>query len=128
ISNAMDDNESRLANLLDALNSSIKTLMEANEYNRVAVVCYSGKPNESVAASKVLLPLKHYSSSQTYFSINDRTTTTSERTVSWNIDGESGNHTVQQAHATNTQMGLYTGMNLLTVSDTTVEIKGQTVR
>ena len=128
ISNAMDDNESRLANLLDALNSSIKTLMEANEYNRVAVVCYSGKPNESVAASKVLLPLKHYSSSQTYFSINDRTTTTSERTVSWNIDGESGNHTVQQAHATNTQMGLYTGMNLLTVSDTTVEINGQTVR
>ena len=128
ISNVMDDNESRLANLLDALNSSIKTLMEANEYNRVAVVCYSGKPDESVSASKVLLDLKHYSSSQTYFSINDRTTTTSERTVSWNIDGESGNHTVQQPHATNTQMGLYTGMNLLTDSDTTVEINGQTVQ
>jgi len=128
ISNAMDDNESRLANLLDALNSSIKTLMEANEYNRVAVVCYSGKPDDSVSASKVLLPLNHYSSSQTYFSISDRKATTSERTVSWNIDGESGNHTVQQAHATNTQMGLYTGMNLLTVSDTTVEINGQTVR
>lgn len=129
ISNAMDDNESRLANLLDALNSSIKTLMEANEYNRVAVVCYSGKPDESVSASKVLLPLNHYSSSQTYFSINDRTATTLERTVSWNIDGVSGNHTVQQPHATNTQMGLYTGMNLLkTSSDTTVEINGQTVQ
>ena len=128
ISNAMEDNESRLANLLDALNSSIKTLMEANEYNRVAVVRYSGKPDESVSASKVLLPLNHYSSSQTYFSINDRTATQVERTVSWNIDGVSGNHTVQQPHATNTQMGLYTGMNLLTVSDTTVEINGQTVR
>lgn len=128
ISNGMDDNESRLANLLDALNSSIKTLMEANEYNRVAVVCYSGKPDESVSASKVLLPLNHYSSSQTYFSIDDRTATTLERTVSWNIDGVSGNHTVQQPHATNTQMGLYTGMNLLTGSDTTVEINGQTVQ
>ena len=128
INYAMNNGHSRLANLLDALNSSIKTLMEANEYNRVAVVCYSGKPDDSVSASKVLLPLNHYSSSQTYFSISDRKATTSERTVSWNIDGESGNHTVQQAHATNTQMGLYTGMNLLTVSDTTVEINGQTVR
>lgn len=128
ISYAMDNGQSRLANLLDALNSSIKTLMEANEYNRVAVVCYSGKPDESVSASKVLLPLNHYSSSQTYFSINNPTATTSERTVSWNIDGVSGNHTVQQAHATNTQMGLYTGMNLLTGSDTTVEINGQTVQ
>lgn len=128
ISNVMDNGHSRLANLLDALNSSIKTLMEANEYNRVAVVCYSGKPDESVSASKVLLPLNHYSSSPTYFSINDPTATSLERTVSWNIDGVSGNHTVQQAHATNTQMGLYTGMNLLTGSDTTVEINGQTVQ
>ena len=129
INYAMDNRQSRLANLLDALNSSIKTLMEANEYNRVAVVCYSGKPDESVSASKVLLPLNHYSSSQTYFFINDRTATTLERTVSWNIDGVSGNHTVQQPHATNTQMGLYTGMNLLkTSSDTTVEINGQTVQ
>lgn len=129
INYAMDNGESRLANLLDALNSSIKTLMEANEYNRVAVVCYSGKPDESVSASKVLLPLNHYSSSPTYFSINDRTATSSERTVSWDIDGVSGNHTVQQPHATNTQMGLYTGMNLLTDSeDTTVEINGQTVQ
>lgn len=47
ISNVMDDNESRLANLLDALNSSIKTLMEANEYNRVAVVRYSGLPKQN---------------------------------------------------------------------------------
>ena len=128
INYAMDNEQSRLANLLDALNSSIKTLMEANEYNRVAVVCYSGKPDESVSASKVLLPLNHYSSSQTYFSISDRTATSLERTVSWNIDGVSGNHTVQQPHATNTQMGLYTGMNLLTGSDTTVEINGQTVQ
>ena len=129
ISNGMENRQSRLANLLDALNSSIKTLMEANEYNRVAVVCYSGKPDESVSASRVLLPLKHYSSSQTYFSIDNRTATTSATTVSWNIDGESGNHTVQQPHATNTQMGLYTGMNLLkTSSDTTVEINGQTVQ
>lgn len=128
ISNGMDNGQSRLANLLDALNSSIKTLMEANEYNRVAVVCYSGKPDDSVYASKVLLPLNHYSSSQTYFSIDDRTATTSARTVSWDIDGVSGNHTVEQPHATNTQMGLYTGMNLLTDSDTTVEINGQTVQ
>lgn len=127
INYALDNGESRLANLLDALNSSIKSLMDANEYNQVAVVCYSGKPDESVAASKVLLPLNHYSSRTTYFSINKRNTAL-DATVSWNVDGVSGSHTVQQAHATNTQMGLYTGMDLLTASDTTTEINGQTVR
>ncbi len=52
ISNGMDNGKSRLANLLDALNSSIKSLMEANEYNRVAVVCYSGKPDEKRSGVK----------------------------------------------------------------------------
>ena len=146
ISNAMDDNESRLANLLDALNSSIKTLMEANEYNRVAVVCYSGMnedyPRDVAGASnrdsykypsQVLLKLDHYQSSN--FNVNERSgeSGNNSRTVSWNglnSQGQqvSGSRTIYPADATNTQMGLYTGMQLLTSSDTKVTIDGQTVR
>lgn len=146
ISNVMDDNESRLANLLDALNSSIKTLMEANEYNRVAVVCYSGMnedyPNDVAGASdrdsykdpsQVLLQLDHYQSSN--FNVIDRSgeTGNNSRTVSWNGSNSqghqvSGSRTIYPADATNTQMGLYTGMQCLTDSDTTVTIDGQTVR
>lgn len=146
ISNVMDDNESRLANLLDALNSSIKTLMEANEYNRVAVVCYSGMnktyPNDVAGASnrdsykypsQVLLKLDHYQNSN--FNVNNRSgeSNNNSRTVSWNVSNSqghqvSGSRTIYPADATNTQMGLYTGMQLLTSSDTTVTIDGQTVR
>lgn len=146
ISNVMNDNESRLANLLDALNSSINTLMEANEYNRVAVVCYSGMnedyPNDVAGASdrdsykdpsQVLLQLDHYQSSN--FNVIDRSgeTGNNSRTVSWNGSNSqgqqvSGSRTIYPADATNTQMGLYTGMQLLTSSNTTVTIDGQTVR
>lgn len=84
--------------------------MEANEYSRVAVVCYSGIPNNTVDASKVLFPLKHYSAEDTYFTV-DRSVG-SPKIVSWDIDGENGTHEVTQPHATNTQMGLYTGMDL----------------
>lgn len=146
ISNVMDDNESRLANLLDALNSSINTLMEANEYNRVAVVCYSGMnedyPGDVAGASdrdsyknpsQVLLQLDHYQSSN--FNVNDRSgeRDNNSRTVSWNGSNSqgqqvSGSRTIYPADATNTQMGLYTGMQCLTDSDTTVTIDGQTVR
>lgn len=146
ISNVMDDNESRLANLLDALNSSINTLMEANEYNRVAVVCYSGMNEDYLGAvagasdrdsyknpSQVLLQLDHYQSSN--FNVNDRSgeRDNNSRTVSWNGSNSqgqqvSGSRTIYPADATNTQMGLYTGMQCLTDSDTTVTIDGQTVR
>ena len=146
ISNVMNDNESRLANLLDALNSSINTLMEANKYNRVAVVCYSGMnedyPKDVAGAnnrdsykepSKVLLQLDHYQNSN--FSVNDRNGESNNnfRTVTWNASNSqgqqvSGSRTIYPADATNTQMGLYTGMKLLTESDATVTIDGQTVR
>ena len=146
ISNVMDDNESRLANLLDALNSSINTLMEANEYNRVAVVCYSGMnedyPRDVAGAinrdsykypSQVLLKLDHYQNSN--FNVNNRSGESNNnfRTVSWNVPNSqgqqvSGSRTIYPADATNTQMGLYTGMQCLTDSDTTVTIDGQTVR
>mgnify|MGYP005759734527 CR=1 FL=1 len=146
ISNVMDDNESRLANLLDALNSSINTLMEANEYNRVAVVCYSGMnetyPNDVAGASgrdsykypsQVLLKLDHYQSSNFNVSNRNGESNNNPRTVSWKVSNSqgqqvSGSRTIYPADATNTQMGLYTGMQLLTVSDTTVTIDGQTVR
>lgn len=134
ISNVMDDNESRLANLLDALNSSIKTLMEANEYNRVAVVRYSGLPkqntNRTVTASQVLVPLGHYDVKDTYFTCSNANAVASggNVNVSWNVGTNSGSHTIYTEDATNTQMGLYTGMNLLTQCTTTETIDGTEVK
>lgn len=134
ISNVMNDNESRLANLLDALNSSINTLMEANEYNRVAVVCYSGLPkqnkNRTVTASQVLVPLGHYDVKDTYFTCSNANAVASggNVNVSWNVGTNSGSHTIYTEDATNTQMGLYTGMNLLTQCTTTETIDGTEVK
>lgn len=134
ISNAMEDNESRLANLLDALNSSIKTLMEANEYNRVAVVRYSGLPkqntNRTVTASQVLVSLGHYDVKDTYFtcSNDDAVASSGNVNVLWDVGSNSGSHTIYTEDATNTQMGLYTGMNLLTQCTTTEYIDGTEVK
>ncbi|OUQ76545.1 hypothetical protein B5E48_09220 [Massilimicrobiota sp. An105] len=134
ISNAMEDNESRLANLLDALNSSIKTLMEANEYNRVAVVRYSGLPkqntNRTVTASQVLVSLGHYDVKDTYFtcSNDDAVASSGNVNVLWDVGSNSDSHTIYTEDATNTQMGLYTGMNLLTQCTTTEYIDGIEVK
>lgn len=135
ISNGMDNGKSRLANTLDALNSSVKTLMEFNKYNRVAVVRYSGLPKatttgRAVTASQVLIPLGHYDVKDTYFTCSNDTAVASggQVNVSWNVGSNSGSHTIHTEDATNTQMGLYTGMNLLTQCTTTEYIDGTEVK
>ena len=135
ISNGMDNGKSRLANTLDALNSSVKTLMEFNEYNRVAVVRYSGLPKatttgRAVTASQVLVPLGHYEAKDTYFTCSNDIAVASggQVNVSWNVGSNSGSHTIYTVDATNTQMGLYTGMNLLTQCTTTETIDGTEVK
>lgn len=134
ISNGMDNGKSRLANTLDALNSSVKTLMEFNEYNRVAVVRYSGLPkqnkNRTVTASQVLVPLGHYDVKDTYFTCSNANAVApgGNVNVSWDVGSNSGSHTIYTEDATNTQMGLYTGMNLLTDCTTTETIDGTAVK
>lgn len=135
ISNGMDNGKSRLANTLDALNSSVKTLMEFNKYNRVAVVRYSGLPKatttgRAVTASQVLIPLGHYDVKDTYFTCSNANAVASggNVNVSWNVGSNSGFHTIYTEDATNTQMGLYTGMNLLTQCTTTETIDGTEVK
>lgn len=134
ISNGMDNGKSRLANTLDALNASMKTLMEFNEYNRVAVVRYSGLPkqntNRTVTASQVLVPLGHYDVKDTYFKCSNANAVASggNVNVSWNVESNPGSHTIYTEDATNTQMGLYTGMNLLTQCTTTETIDGTEVK
>lgn len=134
ISNGMDNGKSRLDNTLDALNTSMKTLMEFNEYNRVAVVRYSGLPkqntNRTVTASQVLVPLGHYDVKDTYFTCSNDNAVASggNVNVSWNVGSNSGSHTIYTEDATNTQMGLYTGMNLLTQCTTTETIDGTEVK
>ena len=64
----MDNGQSRISNLVDALNESIDTLMSMNPQNRIAVVAYS-------SGTTTLLPLDHYTkidSRTEYFSL-DRT-------------------------------------------------------
>ena len=135
ISNGMDNGKSRLANTLDALNSSVKTLMEFNKYNRVAVVRYSGLPKatttgRAVTASQVLIPLGHYDVKDTYFKCSNANAVASRGNVnvSWDVGSNSGSHTIYTEDATNTQMGLYTGMNLLTDCTTTETIDGTEVK
>lgn len=62
-SGSMDDND-RAETLVTAANSAIKTLMEANDQNRVAVVAFSseeyGGGTSDDAAANVLSSLAHY--------------------------------------------------------------------
>lgn len=132
-SSGMEDGRSRIAHVVDALNTAMETLMAQNPSNRVAVIGYS-------STSTSLLPLGHYEKvtnwygeEQDYFSLNqdepsDRRT--AELTVrAHNTATDRDVDTTRSVSGgTNIQMGVYTGMNALaTAEETTVEINGQTV-
>lgn len=115
----MDNNQKRIQNLVTALNVSINELMEMNSENRIGVVGYS-------STATTILPLDHYTPlySQNIFSYSDRNTR-----LSWNARNSSNNYVrnaVTVTGGTNTQMGIYQGMNMLaSESDTTVTVGGQ---
>ena len=56
---ALNNSQTRLAATIDAVNSSIDTIMNSNPESRVAVVIYGLSP-------QTILPLGHYSSSTSY--------------------------------------------------------------
>ncbi len=66
VSGSMSGNASRL---VDAANSSLKALLEANQYNRVGVVLYSSTGSNvditNANAARLLLPLGRYTSTAT---------------------------------------------------------------
>lgn len=110
----------RAENTVDAVNTAIRTLMNLNEYTRVAVVAYSDE-------AQVLLPLKHYGSvgaSEEYLTYNSGWGTPSVSTG----DSTGVNESKYVTGGTNTQAGTYMGMDLLaSTNSTTVSINGQQV-
>lgn len=115
----MDNRQRRIQNLVTALNSAVNELMEMNPDNRIGVVGY-----ESTAMT--ILPLDHYTPSgynQNIFSYSDR-----NNRLSWDARNSSNqrvNDNTDVSGGTNTQMGIYQGMNMLaTEADTTVTLEG----
>lgn len=133
---------SALQNTVQAVNTSIKTLMDMNENNRVAVVLYA-------RGGAVLLPLGHYDPTDTngnYINYADDGRyfyNTVQQSVDYNNPSMTGNWRPHvnydecidmeqwggNGRGTNIQMGVYTGMNILATEDeTTVDVKGTTVK
>lgn len=115
--NMWDDIDS----MISAANDAIRTLMNANPQNRVAVVGYS-------TTSQVLLPLGHYLPGSNFLTrSDDRLTMTATRD-----DASGTQHTASFDRITNshkyTQRGIYEGMYiLLEEENTTATVGGATV-
>lgn len=123
-SNSMDDSvgggsgQSRLAATVEAVNTSIATIMESHPDSRVAVVLYG-------SSAHTLMPLGHYSAStswqhngdyiwyesDTYYSgyYNDYVTDTTFGSVANNRELEMGTG----VRGTNIHMGVDTGLDIL---------------
>ncbi len=58
------DNQGYVPGMIDAANTTIQTLMNGNQHNRVGVVLFSGSntqnSNQGTSSATVLLPLDHY--------------------------------------------------------------------
>ena len=119
----MNNRQKRIQNLVTALNASINELMDMNSENRIGVVGYS-------STATTILPLDHYTpngNSQNIFSYSDRNTR-----LSWNARNSSNRQVsddISVTGGTNTQMGIYQGMNMLaSESNTTVTVGGQEMK
>ncbi len=113
---------SRLGVMINSLNTAIKELMVLNPDNRVAVVGYGDYAD-------TIIPLQSLSPTMTEY-----VTTDYMDVISQSIDAVvTPNPAIQGGRAmavdgrTNTQMGIYTGMNILANADTQVQIGGTTV-
>lgn len=119
----MNNRQKRIQNLVTALNASINELMDMNSENRIGVVGYS-------STATTILPLDHYTpngNSQNIFSYSDQNTR-----LSWNARNSSNRQVsddISVTGGTNTQMGIYQGMNMLaSESNTTVTVGGQEMK
>ena len=122
----MNDGKSRIAHLVDALNTSVETLMDMNPYTRIGVVGYSSTAVE-------ILPLDHYTKmtgkEQKFFTLNHTTPSGTYATLTTHAVDSSNrihNQSFNVQGGTNVQMGVYKGMNMLATEDSkTVEENGQ---
>lgn len=119
-SGSMQDYD-RDANMVEAVNNAVQTLMASNANNRVGVVAFSAKTNQSHAASaEVLSDLAHYEGT----AATDHLSLTGSRTPS--ISGQNGESRTVTG-GTNIQAGIALGAQMLTSADTTVQIDGREV-
>ena len=128
----------RIAATIDAVNGAIATLMDkkqVSEYSRVGIAVFSGGDN-----ARTILPLGRYEATAgtaddpVYIAMTRTSTDTSGDNVSqFQLSvrrTDEGAGTIQTGSisvvgGTNTQMGIYTGMNMLAnTSETTATIKG----
>ena len=121
----MDNGKSRIANTVAAVNASIEKLMAMNAYTRIAVVGYSN-------TAKTLLPLDHYEKRENsdFLSLDRQEPSGQYAILTYNAVGSTGvkHGSIEVEGGTNTQVGVYEGMNLLaTEKSVTAEINGQTM-
>ena len=126
----MGASDDKVYSMLSATESAVRALMDANPYNRVAVIGYS-------ESAKVLLPLDHYQNGQntSYFSYSPRGALTGGTVTAYGIN--SSNNTIQNTFDIRnwtgsgvdkyTQSGIYLGTQQLTGAETSVEINGHSV-
>lgn len=118
LSNNMWEDD-QINTMIQAANEALKTLLNANPQNRVAVVGYSTQ-------SSVLLPLEHYESSSTFLT-RDNNTLKATAVVRGEIKESSFKRLTNTSHKY-TQHGIYTGMQLLqSEEETTATVGGTTV-
>lgn len=126
----MDDGRSRIAHVVDALNTSIETLMTSNPESRIAVVGYS-------STATTLLPLDHYTKAtnlwgeeQDYFTLDtdEPNRNYADLTVqAVNSRENDVERTIEVSGGTNVQMGVYQGMNILATETATTATAGSQV-
>ena len=118
LSNNMWEDD-QINTMIQAANEALKTLLNANPQNRVAVVGYSTQ-------SSVLLPLEHYESSSTFLT-RDNNTLKATAVVGGEIKESFFERLTNTSHKY-TQHGIYTGMQLLrSEEETTATVGGTTV-
>ncbi len=127
-SSNMDNGYSRIYNTVQALNTSIDTVLNMNEHTRIGVVAFSSTSIE-------LLPLDRYTkvdADTDYFSLS-RSTGSGNNAILYTRAVDSDGTTVERdtsvSGGTNIQMGLYQGLNMLATEDsTTATIDGTVVK
>lgn len=119
-SGSMQGNNAR--DLVDALNESVESLMQANDQNRIAVVSYAEN-------AQTILSLDHYSKrgNNDFFSLNQNGTQVTVNATRSNGDTISGRQ-YNVTGGTNIHMGVDTGMDILAnESQTTATVGGKEV-
>lgn len=124
----MDNGYSRIYNTVQALNTSIDTVLNMNEHTRIGVVAFSSTSIE-------LLPLDRYTKvdeDTDYFSLSESTGNDNNAilyTRAVDSDGTTVERDTSVSGGTNIQMGLYQGLNMLATEDSiTATIDGTVVK